>query len=106
MGILAGIPAGVENLVYLLRATQQAFGDSVQWPVCAAGQHQIPTCTAGVLLGGHIRVGLEDNLYVERGRLATSSAEQVQKMVRLVSELSIPIATPDEARAILNLDPQ
>ena len=95
MGILAGIPAGIENLAcHLLRATQQAFGDSVQWPVCAAGQHQIPTCTAGVLLGGHIRVGLEDNLYVERGRLATSSA------------LSIPIATPDEARAILNLDPQ
>ncbi len=103
MGVLGGIPATVENLVFLYQSTQRALGTDFQWSVCAAGRHQIPMVTAGLLLGSHVRVGLEDNLYIERSRLATSTAQQVEKVVRIANELSIDIATPDEARQILRL---
>jgi len=68
-----------------------------------AGRAQFPICTQSVLLGGHCRVGLEDNLYLEKGVLAKSSAEQVAKIIRIARELGIEPATPDEARRILGL---
>ena len=71
--------------------------------VCAAGRHQIPMCTGSLILGGHARVGLEDSLYLSRGVLAKSSAEQVDKIVRIAKELGIEPATPEEARQILGL---
>lgn len=102
MGILGGIPATVENLVFLLDTARRQIRE-FQFSVCAAGRHQIPLCTASFLLGGNARVGLEDSLYVEKGVLARSSAEQVAKLVRIGRELGIAPATPAEARRILGL---
>lgn len=102
LGILGGIPAAFEHLVHLLDTARKQIGD-FQFSVCAAGRHQIPLCTASLLMGGHARVGLEDNLYLEKGVLAKSSAEQVAKIVRIARELGLEPATPDEARQILGL---
>jgi uncharacterized protein (DUF849 family) len=102
MGILGGIPATLENLVFLVDTARKQIGD-FQFSVCAAGRHQIPMCTGSLILGGHARVGLEDSLYLEKGVLAKSSAEQVAKIVRIARELGIEPATPAEARSILGL---
>ncbi len=102
MGILGGIPAAFEHLVHLVDTARKQIGD-FQFSVCAAGRHQMPMCTASLLMGGHARVGLEDNLYLEKGVLAKSSAEQVAKIVRIARELGIEPATPAEARQILGL---
>lgn len=102
MGILGGIPATLENLVFLLDTARKQIGE-FQFSVCAAGRHQIPMCTGSLILGGHARVGLEDSLYVSKGRLAKSSAEQVAKIIKIAGELGIEPATPDEARQILGL---
>jgi uncharacterized protein (DUF849 family) len=102
LGILGGIPATLENLVFLLDTARKQIGD-FQFSVCAAGKQQFPLCTASLLLGGHARVGLEDNLYLDKGVLAKSSAEQVAKLIRIARELGIEPATPQEARKILNL---
>jgi len=102
MGILGGIPATLENLVFLLDTARKQIGD-FQFSVCAAGRHQIPMCTGSLILGGHARVGLEDSLYVSKGVLAKSSAEQVAKIIKIAGELGIDPATPDEARQILGL---
>ena len=102
MGILGGIPASLENLVFLLDTAKKQIGD-FQFSVCAAGKNQFPLCTASLLLGGHARVGLEDNLYLEKDVLAKSSAEQVEKIIRIAKEFGIEPATPGEARKILNL---
>ena len=102
MGILGGIPATLENLVFLLETARKQIGE-FEFSVCAAGRHQIPLCTGSLLLGGHARVGLEDSLYLSKGVLAKSSAEQVTKMVTIARELGIEPATPDEARQILKL---
>ncbi|MGV8079091.1 MAG: 3-keto-5-aminohexanoate cleavage protein [Syntrophales bacterium] len=102
MGILGGIPATVENLVFLVETARRQIGE-FEFSVCAAGRFQIPMCNASLLLGGHARVGLEDNLYLDRGVLAKSSAEQVAKIIRIAGELGIEPATPDEAREILKL---
>jgi uncharacterized protein (DUF849 family) len=102
MGILGGIPATLENLVFLLDTARKQIGD-FQFSVCAAGRHQIPMCTGSLLLGGHARVGLEDSLYVTKGVLAKSSAEQVAKIIKIAGELGIEPATPNEARQILGL---
>lgn len=102
MGILGGIPATFQNLTFLLDTANRQIGD-FQFSVCAAGRHQIPLCTGSLLMGGHARVGLEDSLYVEKGVLARSSAEQVGKIIRIARELGIQAATPDEAREILGL---
>lgn len=102
MGILGGIPATVENLVFLYQTARNLIGD-FQWSVCAAGRNQMPMCTTALLMGGNARVGLEDSLYVEKGRMAKSNAEQVEKIVRIARELGIEPATPDEARQILGL---
>ncbi len=102
MGILGGIPATVENLVFLYQTARNLIGD-FQWSVCAAGRNQMPMCTTALVMGGNARVGLEDSLYVEKGRMAKSNAEQVEKIVRIARELGVEPATPDEARQILGL---
>ena len=102
MGILGGIPATPENFVFLLETARKQIGD-FQFSVCAAGKDQIRMCTTSLLLGGNARVGLEDSLYLERGVLAKSSAEQVAKIIRIGRELGVDPATPDEARTILGL---
>jgi len=102
MGILGGIPATMDNLMFLYKTARETIGDFV-WSVCAAGRHQMRMCTTALLMGGNARVGLEDNLYVEKGRMAKSNAEQVEKIVRIARELGIEPAIPDEAREILGL---
>jgi len=102
LGILGGIPATVENLVYLVQTARQQIGD-FQWSVCAAGRTQLAMTTHALLMGGHARVGLEDNLYLEKGTLAKSSGEQVAKLKRIAGELGVETATPEEARQILGL---
>jgi uncharacterized protein (DUF849 family) len=80
------------------------FGrESYQFSVLGAGRHQLPFVTLGALMGGHVRVGLEDSIYIAKGVPAKSSAEQVWKIRRILEELSLEIATPAEAREILRL---
>jgi len=102
MGILGGIPATPENLIFLHRTAQMNIGDFV-WSVCAAGRSQIMMCNMSLLMGGNVRVGLEDSLYVGKGRLAKSNAEQVEKIVKIAKELDLEPANPNEARKILGL---
>jgi uncharacterized protein (DUF849 family) len=102
MGILGGIPATPENLVFMVETAKKQIQD-FEFSVCAAGSSQFPMCTQSLLMGGHARVGLEDNLYLEKGLLAKSNAEQVTKIIRIARELGIEPATPNEARQILGL---
>jgi len=102
LGILGGIPATVENLVFLYETARKAIGDFV-WSVCAAGRNQLNMGAVALAMGGNVRVGLEDALYAGPGKLAKSNAEQVEKIVRIAKELGLEPATPDEARQILGL---
>ena len=102
-GILGGIGADMRNLMFMKETADKLFGDSYRWSVLAAGRNQIPFCTQAAMMGGNVRVGLEDSLYIGKGQLAKSSAEQVAKIRRIVEELGLEIATPDEARAMLAL---
>ena len=102
LGILGGIPASLDNLLFLYNTAKTVLGD-FQWSGCAAGRHQFPMGVVNMIMGGHMRVGLEDNLYIEKGVLAKSSAEQVEKAVRLAKELGLEVASPDDARRILGL---
>jgi len=102
-GILGGIGASPRNLLHMRETADSLFGEDYQWSILAAGRHQMGLCTMGAIMGGNVRVGLEDSLYIGKGRLATSNAEQVAKIRRLLEELSLEIATPGEARALLDL---
>ena len=102
MGVLGGITPSPENLMFLLDYARRLIGE-FEFSVCVAGRAQFPICTQSILLGGHCRVGLEDNLFLEKGQLAKSNAEQVAKMARIIRELGSEPATPDEARQILGL---
>ncbi len=102
-GILGGIGADTENLVHMRRIAEKLFGDDYHWSVLAAGRHQMGLLTVGAQMGAHTRVGLEDSLYLGRGRMAKSNAEQVEKIARILGELSLEVASPAEARAMLQL---
>ena len=102
MGVLGGITPSPENLMFLVDYAKRLIGD-FEFSVCVAGRAQFPICTQSLLLGGHVRVGLEDNLYLEKGVMAKSNAEQVAKIIRIARELGLEPATPDEARQILGL---
>jgi uncharacterized protein (DUF849 family) len=103
-GILGGIGADLDNLMFMKQTADRLFGaGSYQWSVLAAGRAQMPFITQAALLGGNVRVGLEDSLFIEPGKPASSNAEQVAKAVRILSELGLEPASPDEARAILGL---
>jgi uncharacterized protein (DUF849 family) len=100
-GILGGLGADPENLMHLKATADRLFGSDYFLSVLAAGRHQMAFATLSALLGGSVRVGLEDSLYVGKGKLASSNADQVAKIRRILEELSIDIATADEARAML-----
>ncbi|HUD92959.1 3-keto-5-aminohexanoate cleavage protein [Sphingobium sp.] len=103
-GILGGIGADLENLYVMKETADRLFGrGTYQWSVLAAGRHQMPFLTQAALLGGHVRVGLEDSLFIERGVLAASNAQQVEKIVRIIREMGHEPATPQEARETLGL---
>lgn len=102
-GVLGGMPAEPEILTLLKRSADRLFGDSYQFSVLAAGRAQIPMATMAAAMGGHVRVGLEDNLYISKGVLAQSNAQQVELIAQIVTRLGRTIATPDEARAMLGL---
>lgn len=102
MGILGGIPATIENLQFLKNTAKNQI-DDFEWSVCAAGKNQYRMCTAALLMDGNARVGLEDNLYLEKGVMAKSNAEQVEKIVRIAKEIGVEPASPADARNILHL---
>ena len=102
-GILGGIGADEENLMFMKRTADKLFGKDYQWSILGAGRFQMPFATQAVMMGGNVRVGLEDSLYISRGKAAKSNAEQVGKIKRIIEELGYEAATPDEARAILGL---
>jgi uncharacterized protein (DUF849 family) len=103
-GILGGMGPDPENVSYIRATADRLIGrDNYYWSILAAGRHQMSLLTIGAIMGGNVRVGLEDSLYLEKGRLAQSNAEQVGKIRRILTELSLEIATPDEVRAILQL---
>jgi uncharacterized protein (DUF849 family) len=103
MGILGGIGADIENLVFMKKTADKLFGDRYRWSVLAAGAAQIPLAVTAAQMGGHVRVGLEDSLFIQRGVLAASNAQQVLKLKRAIEDLGHVVATPDEAREILDL---
>lgn len=100
-GLLGGIGPHQENLLHMRTIADKLFGDDYYLSVLAAGRYQMPFVTMSALLGGNVRVGLEDSLYLSKGRLATSNAEQVTKIRTILEELSLEIATPEEAREML-----
>lgn len=100
-GILGGIGAEPENLMHMKATADRLFGNDYYLSILAAGRHQFPFVTMGAILGGNVRVGLEDNLYLGRGQLAPSNADQVTKIRRILAELSLDVATPDDARRML-----
>ena len=102
-GILGGIGTHGEDLTHMKRTADRLFGDAYQWSILAAGRHQMPVCTMAAVMGANVRVGLEDSIYVAKGQLAKSNAEQVAKIRRILEELSLDIATPTEARQLLQL---
>ncbi|HMP57525.1 MAG TPA: 3-keto-5-aminohexanoate cleavage protein [Novosphingobium sp.] len=103
-GILGGVGPDLENLTFMKQTADRLFGrDTFQWSVLAAGRHQMPFLTQAALMGGHVRVGLEDSLFIERGVLAASNAQQVEKIVRILREMGHEPATPVEAREMLGL---
>lgn len=103
LGILGGIGADPENLTHLKRIADKLFGENYQWSVLAAGRHQLGMITQAALMGGHVRVGLEDSLFAGPGRLAVSNAEQVTLIREILERLGLEVATPAEARALLGL---
>ncbi|GLQ25791.1 3-keto-5-aminohexanoate cleavage protein [Sulfitobacter pacificus] len=103
MGILGGIGAEVENLVFMKQTADRLFGDSYQWSVLGAGNAQMKLAPIAAEMGGNVRVGLEDSLFIERGKLATSNAQQVRKIRGMLEERGYEIATPTEAREMLGL---
>jgi uncharacterized protein (DUF849 family) len=102
-GILGGIGADPDNVTFMRRTADRLFGNDYVWSVLAAGRHQMPLITQAAMMGGNVRVGLEDSLYIGRGKLAGSNAEQVSKIRRILEELGFDIATADDARRILAL---
>jgi uncharacterized protein (DUF849 family) len=102
-GILGGIGADPENLVHMRRIADRLFGKDYHWSILAAGRHQLGFVTMGAVMGGNVRVGLEDSLYAGKGKLATSNAEQVGIVRGILDGLSLDVATPAEARAMLAL---
>jgi uncharacterized protein (DUF849 family) len=102
-GVLGGIGPEPENLTHMKLMADRLFGGDYDFSVLAAGRHQMPLTTMSAILGGHVRVGLEDSLTIARGTLARSNAEQVSKIRRIVEELGRTVATPAEAREILHL---
>jgi uncharacterized protein (DUF849 family) len=102
-GILGGIGADPENLTHMRHIADKLFGDAYQWSILAAGRAQMPFVTMGASMGGNVRVGLEDSIYIGKGELARGNADQVRKIRGILEGLSLEIATPAQARVMLGL---
>ena len=102
-GLLGGIGAHPEDLAHMRRTADRLFGDGYQWSILGAGRNQMPLASIGASMGSHVRVGLEDSLWIGPGQLAESNAQQVTRIRTILEALSLEIATPDEAREILQL---
>ncbi|MDW7710254.1 MAG: 3-keto-5-aminohexanoate cleavage protein [Deferrisomatales bacterium] len=102
MGVLGQIPATLDNLIHMRRC----IPEGLPWSVCAVGLDEWPMVTASMIMGGNVRVGFEDNIYLARGKLAKSNAEMVEKAVRIARELDRELANPAEAREQLGLPPR
>ena len=102
LGVQGGLPASVDNLVFLRNTAEKQLGE-FNWSAAAAGKHQFPITAAAMAMGGNARVGLEDNLYIRPHVLAKSNAEQIRALVSMASILGREVASPDEAREILGL---
>ena len=103
-GILGGVGADLDNLMHMHTIANKLFGEeNYEWSVLAAGRHQMPFATQSAMLGGNLRVGLEDSLYIGKGELATSNAQQVKRIRTIVENLGLAVATPAEARERLGL---
>jgi len=103
LGIRGGIGPHPEDVLHMRRTADRLFGDAYHWSVVGAGRHQMLVAVQSAVLGGNVRVGLEDSLWIGKGRLASSNAEQVTKIRGILEELGLEVATPDEARATLGL---
>ena len=103
LGVLGGIDSSPESLMHMKATADRLLGDNYQFSVLSAGRLQIPLATIGAILGGNVRVGLEDSLMIGRGTLAQSNAEQVTKIRHILEELGHEIASPDDAREMLSL---
>ncbi len=102
-GIHGGIGPEPENLMHMRRTADRLFGSQYIWSILGAGRHQFGLVTMGAILGGHVRVGLEDNLYIAQGQLAESNAQQVAKIRSILEALSLDVASPADVRAMLRL---
>ena len=103
-GILGGMGADLDNMMHLHKTANRLFGqDNYEWSVLAAGKNQMPFATQSAMLGGNLRVGLEDSLYIGKGELATSNAQQVTRIRTIIENLGLTVATPTEARERLGL---
>ena len=102
-GILGGIGAHPEDVAHMKRTADRLFGDQYRWSVLGAGRNQLPVATQSVAMGGNLRVGLEDSLWLGPGTLAESNAAQVRAAVQIIEGLGLEVATPDDAREILGL---
>jgi len=102
-GVLGGIGPHPEDLMHMRRTADRIFGIEYEWSILAAGRHQMSLCATGAAMGGNVRVGLEDSIYLGRGQLAKSNADQVRKIRTILENLSLEVASPTEARARLKL---
>jgi uncharacterized protein (DUF849 family) len=102
-GLLGGIGTHPEDVMHMKRTADRLFGRDFRWSVLGAGKDQFRIATQAVSMGGNIRVGLEDSIWIARGELASSNAQQVEKARRLVEGLGLSVATPQEAREMLAL---
>jgi uncharacterized protein (DUF849 family) len=102
-GIRGGIGTHLDDVSYTKRVADRLFGDEYHWSVVGAGRHQMFLARQAAGLGGHVRVGLEDSLWIDKGQLATSNAQQVTKVRGMLHELGLEVATPGEARDMLRL---
>lgn len=104
MGVVGGIAANNKTLLMMKDAADDCFSDvGYEWSALGTGKNEYPICTQNILLGGHCRVGMEDNLFLSKGQLAKNNGELVQKMVNIISQFDLEPATPDEAREILGI---
>ena len=102
-GILGGIGPHPEDVAHMKRTADRLFGNAYRWSVLGAGRHQMPIAAMAAAMGGNVRVGLEDSLWLGKGRFAASNAEQVAQVRRIIEGLGLEIASPAEARDILEL---
>ena len=103
LGIMGAIQPSVENIVFMKNTADRLFGKDHVWSVLPTGRHEFNLCTVGAIMGGNVRVGMEDNLYLSKGQLARSNAEMVEKIVFILKQLDLEPASPQETRTLLRL---